>query len=255
MEKYVMAMIALSAPAALDGAALVGEVQRIRPELAASVLAQPGPETLMLNIGGSNFAVMAQPIPIPASEWLELSRSAMGWPDAEAALRQHSAHVVVSAMGTPAGGAAMREAMLALTAVTGAVARQHASVGVLMASSGVLTETNEFLALLESTGKGRLPVESWVRFEFIRANDGGIGGMTTGLANFIDREVELAPVFASPREAGLRLLGLANYLALSEQPIRDGDTVELVGERLRVHFAAQGRRPGIPVLAVSREKR
>jgi hypothetical protein len=106
--------------------------------------------------------------------------------------------------------------------------------------------------LAELPPKGYPPLDAWVKCQTARDGE-ALTIITTGMAPFIEREIELTTTTLTLAEAVARAYELCGYLIRKGPVVKDSDTVELdPGVKTRVHFRQQGRRPGVPVLQLTR---
>jgi hypothetical protein len=93
--------------------------------------------------------------------------------------------------------------------------------------------------------------DAWLKCQTARDGE-ALTIITTGMAPFIEREIELTSTKLTLAEAVKRTYELCNYLIRQGLVVKDGDTAELdPGVKSRMHFRPQGRLPGLPVLQLT----
>lgn len=147
----------------------------------------------------------------------------------------------------------------AVTLAAGAVASLAPVVGAVFTEAQTLAKGADIVGFARDLAAGETPALLWSSLIFLQGPDLPNGAptaaaLTTGLRPFIGREIEFHPAPLRPTEIAERMVGLISYLAVNGPVIRDGETVGLSPvERIRVRYADQCQRPGIPVLILNLE--
>ena len=101
---------------------------------------------------------------------------------------------------------------------------------------------------------GRPPADVWVQLLWLDGpptpeGERTLAVVTTGLAPFVGREVEFMPAPLPPAVIAERTLGTITYLLGQGPVLKDGDSLGVSeAERIRAKYAAQGYKPGVPVI-------
>ena len=81
-----------------------------------------------------------------------------------------------------------------------------------------------------------------------------LAAVTKGLQAFVGREIEFQPSTLPPVTIADRVIGTSLYLLSRGPVLQDGNTLGVSAqERIRVVFAKQGRRAGVPVAKLTLE--
>jgi hypothetical protein len=122
------AFVLFDAPVELNASTIVREFERRYPDRSVSPPASSGSNgsAVVLSVSGATVALMRFDAPLPDGWQEAASRAKTHWPDAEAVLDRHRAHVIVTVMGE---GKDRRDVARVVTAVTGALVAtaQHAT--------------------------------------------------------------------------------------------------------------------------------
>jgi hypothetical protein len=218
------------------------------------------PDGLVLSVDGVLLTVLFIEQPIPAAELNEAIKGGrIGWPTAGEELAQHRAHVIVGMVNPADSHAGVFNGAACVTFVAAAVAALSAAIGVYWSSARAVRATPDFVRAAEGLAQRQIPTDTWVRLDFLQGSpdpaDGIFAAVTIGLQPFVGRELEFEPERLSPRAIAQRIVGTAQYLIANGMMLNDGDTLEVdQNEQIRVRFAEQGQRPGVPVARLRVER-
>ena len=267
MTEQFIAYVATARYGAVSAERLADAIRMIAAPMALAI--QPLPSALpasalgpgfVLEVEGLRLAVMFVAAPLPREAYAEALTLNRTWPEAAAAMDGAAAHVIVASLSPPGShGEALNAAGYASFAAA-ALCTLLPAIAVVWTNASTMTEANAFQTAIRGLGQRRLPVLQWVGLSFLQAPAGPQGErqtavMTHGLLPFLGRELEWMP---SPLPLPLiveRLLGACDYLIMRGPVIADGDTLGVsTTERIRARYAAQGQRPGVPVMQLSAER-
>lgn len=214
----------------------------------------------IISVNGMAVVVLFMAVPLPEDAWQEAAAASLTWRDAAETLRRTRAHVVLSLLENPPEHPHALNGAVAVTLLAAAIARRLSVAAIVFTESHAIAPGDALGDIATSVAEqGQMPVMLWTRLAFLRgpeAADGRptVGALTVGLAAFIGREIELEPAPLEPSGVAERLLGLCQYLIVNGPIIGDGETVGLTeAETIRVRWADQGTRPGVPVLLMRLE--
>jgi hypothetical protein len=190
------------------------------------------------------FAVGKVDAPCPISKDDPCVRFAWYWPDAWEAVSKHRAHLLPSVSG---GADARRRAALHGQLVAAIVDAAKDAVGVHWASSDSLWPA-ALVAENVAPGDQKPPIPFCVAIKLSRDADGGVSGVTRGLAAFGLMEIEAGGFKGDPRQLNGLMLDLAGYLIEAGPVIKDGDTIGPdAATKIVVRHETSGFIPGQPV--------
>lgn len=205
----------------------------------------PG-KTPMIVCAGQIVLVMSMPASIPRDNAV-VARALATWPEAGTVFDRHRAHLVVAPLG--AGEHALSRVRTVTAVVGGLIASVPGCVGVLW-NGQVAHPADRWLDMSGAAFDSypRFPFMLWVGVHPFRY-DSAIGAVTSGLSNFIGREIEFEGSGLDLSGVVNKVAGLAAYLIERGTVIRDGDTFGISEtERLTVHHIISRRFSGLPVL-------
>ena len=192
---------------------------------------------------------MPAPFPDDPGFWAGV---AQGWRDAETVAAQHRAHVIVLTVGdsdTPLASARLT------TAVAGALIASvpECSAVVWCAKVAKPAEAWEEMSRKSFAPYPDYPFMLWIDALPFRSET-GLGVVTTGLSEFVGREIEFESDRLDVVTLFRKTLGLAAYLIEHGDKVKDGDTFGgSEQERLTVHHKMSERFGGLPVLFCAME--
>lgn len=214
---------------------------------------------LVLTVDGMLITVLFVGRPIPTAELNEAIKGGrIGWPTAADELAPHIAHVIVATVNPVENHTDALSGATGVTFVAAAVAALTSALGVYWSAARAVRATKDFIRAAEGLALHQIPTDTWVRLDILQGSanlaEGLFAAITVGLQPFVGREIEFAPERMPPRTIAQRIVGTAQYLIANGMLLNDGDTLGVdQSERMRVRFAAQGQRPGVPVARLSIE--
>jgi len=173
----------------------------------------------------------------------------------------HTAFFSVICRGPEAGRSWMRAYATVASTAALVIGGQTDGTALVFPSSRVLLPPKRARIAVETAVRGVSPIEAWISFHPLRPHrpDGPAidasamhGAVTMGLAPFLGREMELAPMPLAEAEALQRLYAAA-WLGLDgEVPLAEGAAVRLPGVDLEVRLALSSgwARPGTPAIVL-----
>jgi len=147
------------------------------------------------------------------------------WPEAESAMRSHTAHLFVTLLDeTPnriEGATRMTQLVTALSAATG-------PVGLVWGPSGQVHNPVDFAVMAERMTRDDLPLHLWIDFRVTqREDEEGFALFTTGLEPLGHREIEVAQYPGEPQELAGAVYNIAHYVLEKGPVLKDGEAVGL----------------------------
>jgi hypothetical protein len=235
-----LAMAALGRPALPRPQEVAARFEASWPAAGPLAVRLAGAELLELSTDRATFTVALMPLPIPWSQLEGPCRSAVRWPQAEAELRTHAAHLLVTATSEQLDAV---DLMLALTQLMTALVLGSEGVrGIYWGSGTVVHEPADFVAQALATTREHLPLQLWTRFAVAPESAWEISLATTGLAALGMMEVEITRSALPADVLVHRALNFAHFVLERGAPIPDKDTYGLSEEeRFRVRHAASAR--------------
>ena len=266
MSNTFVAMLALSQPEIPSAEVIVAEFKRRVLSTSAEIEAVEAPEKSAeagtahaFTLGSRLLSVMLIDKPLPEGMFDEAIKADLVWPDAKEKLAAHQAHVIVGCVAESEDfGSAIDTAGL-VTAMAAVVAALTPTIGVYWSTGNTVTETGQFLRLTDSFFAGTPPVAVWVQLLLLPGPPTARGqrtlaAVTQGLLPFVGREIEFQPSTLPPATIAQRVVGTSIYLLSNGPVLNDGDTLGVSQvERIRVAYAEQGHRAGVPVMKLSLE--
>lgn len=227
--------VPLSADGALSVVELTQHLANTWPSLPAIEDVQENDYTSSFCVGVAKVILAEISTGIPWSELEGPCSTAILWPDAEADLRDHFEHVILTVSGELDEVAAST----LLTQVTASLlAVLDASTGVYWNNAAKLIRKDLFIELTREILPQGPPLYLWVDYRMARDGDTTSAGFTNGMQSLglMELETKLAPEV--PSELMQRFVGIGNYLIQHGLVINDGDLIgEDAGEKIRVVFS------------------
>jgi hypothetical protein len=164
------------------------------------------------------------PAPIPGGEAEDNAAGNFFWPNGRDESAAHRSHVIVTVAGGSDPGSPV-EAALMLSKLSLVALRLYDGIGVYWGSARVCNSRAFFEASCEGMSEDQLPVPVWLRFQFVRDDDGTKGLYTLGMPQFGLMDVEVERFDGDPEDVFGIVCGMAHYLLQSGPVIADGNTV------------------------------
>jgi hypothetical protein len=228
----------------------VAEAIRTRhPDTSITVGPTPsgqGAKPNMLVCDNKMVVVMSLPAPLPRDEGA-IKRAARTWPQAAQVFERHQAHLIVSNLG-PDEENQLPNARILTAVIGGLIAAVPGCSGIVC--NQVPRPADHWLDMSRSAFAPYpdYPFLLWVDIHPFRY-DSAIGAVTSGLASFVGREIELEGGGLDLSSVLNKMAGLSVYLIERGSVIPDGDTFGASEEEyLQVRHTSSTRFPGLPVL-------
>ncbi|MCA9235728.1 MAG: DUF4261 domain-containing protein [Planctomycetales bacterium] len=227
-----IALLPLAAPQLPNFAGIERAFQERFPD--AVQPSTPGGTERLTTCSLGDFTASATLIdqPIPPAQLVGPCAAAWYWPDAAAAVSNHTAHLLLTLVdegGTPIDRA------LAFTRWTAAVAAASDALGVFWGPSRAIHRPADFIDQAVQSSINDLPLYLWIdfRIEPVANATGGPGFLrlyTTGLEALGQNELEVQHFVGEPQTLLSSAYNVAHYLLERKKVINDGDTIGLTEE-------------------------
>ncbi|NNE21646.1 MAG: hypothetical protein HKN11_03465 [Rhizobiales bacterium] len=258
-----MATILLAEPVVVTNAMLKSALTGIWPKIADGLVIggeDDAPATLCA-IPGKIITLIQSDAPVPASVFQRaLAMGENRWPQAQAAIDGHKAHVVVSMLDPGSKPLDAVSEALFTTAVTAAVAASLEALGVHWPASETFVSGEDFITQSQGMQSNELPLQLWFQLIPLDVNNPQTSSshrmmLSEGLRAFTGHELEFAPSTTIRHEdMAPRMISLAETLITQGPVAKDGGTFGLSeADRCRLKFKPHGVRPNLPVLELTAE--
>jgi len=175
-------------------------------------------------VDGRVIGCVFDPKPLAESAMVQDARDNVLWPDAEACVLRHKAHlkVAMTREGDPIA------AHVALTKVMYCLLRQKNVLGAYLKPG--LFEPEYYIKCAENLSVKRLPTELWVHINQIGFDrDDGYSFFTSGMNKFGKNEFEIIETKTNFIDAYYTLKELVRYAIENDVVFKDGDTIKAEG--------------------------
>lgn len=244
----LVAMIALESPGLPDPQQLAGFFDGEWPGQPSIHETTRMDDMLVFHVAGTRGALAAATHPIPWEELEGPSAAAWWWPEAEAKLKAHKAHLLATLAGD--AGTLLERTMLLTRLVASAAATMNKAVGIYWGSGTLVHSPEQFIEDAAQMTRDELPLNLWVDFRPQRNADGTLGIFTTGLAALGHMEVEVQASRGDPEAVMARVVELAYYLVDKDMRPADGELVDLPPKPMLVKHAPSSWGRDLTVLKV-----
>ncbi len=197
-------------------------MERHWPELGASV--QPseraGVMTLATDSDAMGLALVSKPL-----SWEDLAGPcgvAWYWPQAAAAFRRHTAHLVAAVLS---GGRDRIGSALGLTALVAAASQVARAVGIYWGPGRLVHAPAAFFQESLRLGRENLPLNLWIDFRLLAGDDRTHSLFTSGLAAFGHRELEIWDSRRRPQFLRDCAYNVAHHLLEKGAALKPGETI------------------------------
>jgi hypothetical protein len=203
-------------------------LRRQWPDAKVTADNESGRDVVTLAVDGHAAAVYSvdEPLPWDAVE-RAVAAAAWYWPQAAAALREHTAKLVAAVL--PQSGDQVGAAR-ALTGLTAELAGLDAAAGVFWVAAGLVHEPAAFRQYSREMDEEYLPLYLWIDFAVMPTPDGQCSLWTTGLEALGHLEIEVQRSHRRPEELIERAFNVAHYLLDKGPVLKPGQTVGLSQE-------------------------
>lgn len=264
MSGRFIAYLPMSAPGSTTSEALVERIAALYPSVPMDVrplasTAALGGAALVLGIDSTVITVIPVARKLPRDAY-EAALDLIGvWPGAAAAMADHEAHLIVATVTSPRNHGEALEAAGATTFVCAALATLLPVVAGVWSNAAAIASPERLRRAAESVAAASAPLDLWIAVRFLDdlsspRGERRIAALTSGLLPFVGREIEWMPSALPPVLIAERVLGTSQYLLAKGMVLADGETLGVsASEKIRIRFAEQGQRPGIPVVQLTPE--
>ncbi len=223
----LIAAVALEDEAFPKPEAVLDCLEQHWPEMSATVQpsSRQGVLTLALGEDAAGLALVNKPLP-----WEDLSGpcgAAWYWPQAAAAFRRHTAHLVAAILG---GGRDRLRSALGLTALVAAAAASSRALGIYWGPGRLVHAPAAFFEESLRLGRADLPLNLWIDFRLLENDDRTHDLFTAGLAAFGHREVEIWESRQSPQFLRDCAYNVAHYQLEKGAVLKPGETIGLTDD-------------------------
>ena len=194
--------------------------------------------------------------PLPEEEYEFAQRKSLFWKDAGVEMGGHQAFVALAADRSEAVHGLARTQATALTRLAAALCEVLPARGAFWKSADTLSPAESMARAASGFNQGKWPVDIWIGWQMYGEDDEEnpvLGLHTRGASAFLGFELEIPPFPVADRKEPLRILyGAMGYLMNYGDAIRDGQQVEVIGERrtdYKLHLGADGN-PAVARLTV-----
>lgn len=230
-----LAFVLLGPAAKISAGAIQSDLRETWRDLPEFGTPEKSENTISFQVGEASVVLGLMPAPVPWSDLEGPCATSVLWPQAAAAVRSHTRHLIVTV--TAETGPLERSALL--TKVCAAIIKACSDViGVYWSQAALLVPPRIFRDFAVEILPGAPPLAIWVDFRVGRNPQGKTSGFTQGLAalGLMEFETENSP--EPPGELRQRFEGLIFYLIEHGPVIRDGDTIgESAAERIKVTYS------------------
>lgn len=225
----------------------------IRPRLA-----EDGQAAVEVMLDRQSFLIVTMPGPLPREECDRAAANALFWPQAGQALAGHRAFVAIAAIGAEDRHGLVRAQAIAMTRLAAAVVHGMGALGLYWRGAEIAAPPGRVIDAVDELDRGKWPADLWVGYMFYgrdTAEAPVIGAQTRGAAAYLGFEIEVPPIPVNPndRKEPLRILfGATGFLLAMGHRIRDGQRVQILGERVTewtLHHSETGG-PGLAQLTL-----
>lgn len=229
MSAPSIALVALSHPSLPDPDAVAAELSRLAPdEPAPRVTSRTAAAFTLAWDDGATANVTLVDRPIPWERIEGPCATAWYWPDAEAVMRSHTAHLFVTLLDDSPRAV---DVSFRLTRLLVASAQAAPAVGLVWGASGAVHEPLAFAELAAQSSAADLPLNLWVDFRVYQQDTGvGYGFFTTGMEALGRREMEVPYYNGDPQHLVAAAYNIAHYTLEKDAPLNDAEVIGLPDE-------------------------
>ncbi|MEO1491296.1 MAG: hypothetical protein AAFV19_03990 [Pseudomonadota bacterium] len=213
-----------------------------------------------VSVDGHDFVVALFTGPIPQVELTFAIRKSLFWPDAGLELQGHRGFLAIAAAQRQTRHGLARAQSIALTRFLAALVEVVPAAGVYWRGGETCSPPQRLADAPGQINRGKWPVDVWIGYQLFRKDAQAaldvpqvVGMQTRGAAAYLGFEIEIPPYEVAELKEPLRILyNAAGYLMNYGDVIRDGQIVEVEGERrtsYQLHLGARGE-PGLARLSV-----
>lgn len=208
-------------------------------------------QSLRAVVDNQIFGVALFEGPLPAREYAHASTQSIFWKDAGVELEGHKAFIAITAEEQQTSHGLARAQAIALTRLAAAVCEALPARGVFWHGANTLSAPQSVSRAADLIRREKWPVDIWIGWH-VYGDDTQeplmLGLHTRGAEAFLGFELDIPPFAVTDPKEPLRILhAAAGYLMQFGHVIRDGQMVEVIGER-RTDFYLYPARDGRPAI-------
>jgi hypothetical protein len=193
------------------------------------------PEGIAGAVGDEHIRIVGVAEPIPEAVLAGPRGGAWYWPEAEAQLSGHHAHVIAAVKGPLDASPVMRA--LVLTRLTTLLLLALDGIGVLWAGAPAVHSAEAFQASSADMAPDSLPIRLWVDFQVWKNDDDTHSLRTNGMQPFGRHEIEIHGSTKDQNEVASWAYNVAHYILETGTEVEDGHAVgKSPSEWIRVHL-------------------
>jgi hypothetical protein len=212
------------------------EVSQHWPHISITDITQSEDKPLAFHLDGSPVYIMSIDAPYPWSDLEGPCATSILWPNAEAEIRPHKAHCIVTIMDELSPIDMATKLTQATAIVLGAC---EEAIGVYWGNATLVIAKPIFRDFALEILPDGYPLYIWVDFRVGSDEPNRTSGFTQGMEALGHMEFEAQGVSESVSDLRERLFDLASYLLTNGPVIMDGDTIgQDADEKIKVCFEA-----------------
>lgn len=248
------AYLAFSRPASVSGAEIVSTFRDLFPYDHARIeeVTQNLTDLSIFKAYGQEVLIVVLQRRLPRHVY-RFALKTGGWDGARRALRWHRGSAIITLRGEPKDWRDAVAGAKAVAAIACAMIARMPAVAALVECSQALLPPDMFVEINSAFMRDDEPATLlWVSAR--RHSFDATTVLSYGLAEFVGREIEFSTPELPPEEIQERVQCMSHYLLTRGPVIEDGDSFATVpAEKMRVRYAAEGLRPGIPIYRLTLE--
>ena len=241
-----VAFVPLAPKAKIGSAGLKTAFAELWPHLPPPAVTKGDGGAIGIDLAGHGSVMsMVMPAPIPDPDLTAGVERAWLWPDAEAELAGHTAHLAVTTFAGPDDP--VDRAKLLTYCVAAVLHACPQALGVYWGDAETVILGKLFVDMATKLLPDELPVYLWVNLMVGPGPKGVTGGATRGLAGLGHKEFETDSCPLPPGELRERLHDFTQYVLANGPVVRDGDTIgaderaEIRAKYAPSRFGAEGQ--------------
>lgn len=250
-----VAIVALRASSLPSPEELCRAFQQEWPDEAQPSLGQAASDgaVVALELANTSLSATLVDAPVPWPELEPMCRAALHWPEAEASLKEHVAHLLVSASSGEQDPIGL---MLSLTRMVAACALTTQPAGIYWGGGSVVNSVDSFLDDVREMSREYLPLHQWLRFGLKRDRGNSVTLWTLGMDQLGFMEVEFPRSRLDVETLVERAFDVAHHLLDNGPVLQDHDTIGLTPhDRFLVRHNPSQVDPARQVYSLSKAKR
>lgn len=231
----LMCILALEAPAELDGPAVRAALARTAPHSGIAIerrIGEAGERGLFVAIDRQEFAAVPLAGQIPDPHLASAIERSVFWRGRRKAMKAHRAMIAIAASEPASGHGFVRAQAVALTRLAAAVAETLPVLALHWPSAETLAPPGRLAGAVAEIQSGSWPIDIWIGFAVLRfvgdTADDLAGARTSGALGYFGGEIDIAPF--STDDLGLPMRMLVNgtgHLMTHGDHLRPGQRLSL----------------------------